>query len=389
MFANYFSELKDDIIAFKQNLNQNQLGFGIDCYHDDKFPNIDNIDVAIILVPEHRGSCSEIGNFDYLEFRKAFYSLFKGAWNSRIADFGTLKLGENIKDTYFALNDIISNLLSQSIFPIVIGGTQDLTYPMYQAYESFSNGLNLLSVDSRFDLIDADALNINSRNFVGFIIKQETNHLSHFINLGFQSYLCQNDEAHVLEKMLFESCRVGNLRENIKIAEPYLRNADIVSFDLSSIKHADAPATISPSPNGLEAHHACVISRYAGMSDRVSSFGLFELNLSNDVANQTVNLVAQIIWYFLEGLSLRQNDYPNAKTINTNYQKYLIPVKDSDLQFVIYKSKNTGRWWVSSSMSFDEDTNYKEKISPCSYEDYLNTISGDIPPRVYSILKRM
>ena len=123
------------------------------------------------------------------------------------------------------------------------------------------------------------------------------------------------------------------------------------------------------------------------MSDRVSSFGIFEFNPSKDSTQQTVNLIAQIVWYFLEGFSLRISDYPNSKTINVNYQKYLIPVNESNLQFVFYKSKATGRWWVSSCMEFDDDTNYKEKIIPCSYEDYLNAISGDIPKRIYRILK--
>jgi len=187
--------------------------------------------------------------------------------------------------------------------------------------------------------------------------------------------------------MLFDSLRLGDLRENIKEVEPYLRNADIVSLDLCAIKQSDAPGTSNPSPNGLESHHACTISRYAGMSDRVSSFGVFELLCLKDVNSQTVNLVSQIIWYFLEGFSLRTSDYPNAQNINTNYQKYLIPVRDSDLQFVFYKSKHTSRWWVSSCLEFNSDTNYKEKIIPCSYEDYLNTISGDIPKRIYRILK--
>ena len=120
-----------------------------------------------------------------------------------------------MKDTYFALNDIVSSLLSQSIFPIILGGSHDLVYPIYQSYESFTRGMNLLCVDSRFDLMDEDIININSRNYLGYIIKQEPNHLTNFINLGYQSYLCQNDESHLLDKMLFETCRLGNLRENI------------------------------------------------------------------------------------------------------------------------------------------------------------------------------
>ena len=387
MFSNYFEPVSEEILDFKSKLNQNSLGFHISCYDGNIFPNIENTDIALIIVPENRGSRIKLTPNSYIDFRKAFYKLFQGNWKFRITDFGDLKPGLELQDTYFALNDIVSSLLSQSVFPIILGGTHDLVYPLYQSYESFTKGVNLLSVDSRFDLIDEDTLNINNRNFLGYIIKKEPNHLSGFANLGYQSYLCQNDESHLLDKMLFETSRLGDLRENIKSSEPYLRNADIVAIDLSSIKQSDAPGTTSPSPNGIESHHACVISRYAGMSDRVSSFGIFEFSELHDTREQTVNLISQIIWYFLEGFSLRVNDSPSISNINEKYQKYIIPIKDSELQFIFYKSKDTGRWWFSSSMDFDDETNYKEKIIACSYDDYLQTLAGDIPTRIYRILK--
>jgi len=387
MFSNYFESVSKEILDFKSKLNQNSLGFHISCYDGDAFPDIETTDIALIIVPENRGSRIKLPPNNYINFRKAFYNLFQGNWKFRIADFGDLKPGLELKDTYFALNDIIASLLSQSVFPVILGGTQDLVYPLYQSYESFTKGVNLLSVDSRFDLINEDALNINNRNYLGYIIKKEPNHLSGFTNLGYQSYLCQNDESHLLDKMLFETARLGDLRENIKSSEPYLRNADIVTIDLASIKQSDAPGTTSPSPNGIESHHACVMSRYAGMSDRVSSFGVFEFSEVYDIREQTVNLISQIIWYFLEGFSLRVNDSPSINNINVKYQKYIIPIKDSELQFIFYKSKDTGRWWFSSSMEFDDEANYKEKIIACSYEDYLQTLEGDIPKRIYRILK--
>ena len=386
MFSNYFHPVSEDIIVFKDNLNENTLGAHVTCYCKDSYPEIEKSDVALIIVPENRGADSNLEENSYLEFRHALYTLFTGNWSFRIIDFGDLKSGLDVKDTYFALNDIVSSLLSQSVFPLIIGGSNDLIYPIYKSYESFTKGVNLLGVDSRFDLMDLDMKNINARNFLGHIIKQNPNHLTNFMNLGYQSYLCQHDESHLIEKMLFDSFRLGDLRENIKETEPYLRNADIVGVDLSCVKQGDAPGTTFPSPNGIEAHHSCVIARYAGMSDRVSSLGIFEYNSYKDVHQQTVKLMSQIVWYFLEGFSLRVSDYPNSKTIDTNYKKYFIPVKDSDLQFIFYKSKNTGRWWVSSSMAFDDETNYKERITPCSYDDYLSTSSGDIPKRIYKIL---
>jgi len=326
-----------------------------------------------------------------MQLRKAFYNLFKGNWSCKIVDFGNLNLGQNLDDTYFAITDIVSNLISQSVLPIIIGGGHDLTYPIYQSYHSFTKGVNMLCVDSKFDLIN-DTNSINSDNFLGSILKKDPNHLNNFVNLGYQKYLCQNDESHLIEKMLFEALRLGDLRNNIKESEPYIRYSDIISFDLSAIKQSDAPNSSKPSPNGIESHHACVLARYSGMSDRVSSFGIFELgevdnNESNLNFNATMSLVAQVIWHFIEGVSLRMNDTPSIENLNNNYQKYLIPIPDTELQYVFYKSKITGRWWVSSSMDFENNSSIRELIVPCSYKDYLDATVGEVSKRVHRLLK--
>ena len=152
MFVNYFHPLSNDFISFKEKLNQNQIGYHIDCYCNDSFPSFHNADIALIFIPENRGSYNvELTNTTHSFLRKSFYSLFQGIWKFRLIDFGDLKRGDTVKDTYFALNDIISNLLSQSVFPIIIGGTNDLVFPIYSAYESFSKGVNLLCVDAKFD----------------------------------------------------------------------------------------------------------------------------------------------------------------------------------------------------------------------------------------------
>ena len=179
--------------------------------------------------------------------------------------------------------------------------------------------------------------------------------------------------------MNFDYLRLGELRQNISAVEPYLRSADIISFDLSSIKQGDAPGTTNPSPNGLGAHHSCAIMRYAGMSDRVSSLGIFEIDFKNDVSNQTIKLVSQIIWYFFEGFSLRNNDFPTHKNVDKNFQKFIIPVPDSNNEFVFYKSLSSSRWWVSCNLEYETSEGKDFKLMPCSYEDYLDTISGDIP----------
>ena len=226
---------------------------------------------------------------------------------------------------------------------------------------------------------------INSRNFLGNIIKEEPNHINSFTNIGYQNYFVHKDEAHEMEKMFFETFRLGDFRKNIEESEPYLRNSDIITFDISSIRQADAPGTVKSSPNGLFAHEACILSRYSGMSDRVSSFGIFEVNSNSDTNHQTAHLISQIIWYFIEGYSLRIGDVPNKKTISKNFKKYVVPIDQQGSQFIFYKSKLSGRWWISSATT--ESPNMREIILPCSYQDYLDSVDGKIPSRMMRIWK--
>ena len=53
-------------------------------------------------------------------------------------------------------------------------------------------------------------------------------------------------------------------------------------------------------------------------------------------------LIAQMIWYFIEGVNCRVKD--DEFTNENNYIKYNVLIEGEELIF--YKSKKTGRWWI-------------------------------------------
>ena len=385
MFSNYFFPPSEEVMRIKEQSNTGTIGSIISVFDGNDFPNLDHAKIAIFGVNDSRGTGLD-ADIKMNVFREKFYQLYAGSWNFPIIDLGDFKVGKSLDDTYFGLTDLISNLISVGILPIVIGGGHDLCYSIYRAYESFNKGVNIASIDSKFDLISEDISRLNSRNFLGFIVKQSPNHLNTYTNIGFQSYFVHNNESHEMDKMFFETLRLGDFRKNIEESEAYLRNADIITFDMSSIRQADAPSVISPSPNGFFAHEACVLSRYSGISDRSTSFGIFELNCGKEKNNQTSSLAAQIVWHFLEGFSLRIGDFPSGKKLTTNFHKYLVPIDQGDYQFVFYKSKLSGRWWMSSETD-SENNSFRETIVPCSYQDYLDAVDGKIPSRMTRLLR--
>ncbi len=167
---------------------------------------------------------------------------------------------------------------------------------------------------------------------------------------------------------------MGDISNTIAIAEPVFRDADIVSIDLTAIKSSDSGNNNPFTPNGFNGKEICTLSRYAGISDKISLFGIFNHNNSS----QESVLIAQIIWYFIEGFHYRSNEYPFGS--KENYLKYIIPLEEEELIF--YKSNKTDRWWIE--IPFISNSNNKLKkntLLPCSYEEYLGACNQEIPER--------
>jgi len=171
-------------------------------------------------------------------------------------------------------------------------------------------------------------------------------------------------------KGINNNIRLGRLRDNISTAEPVLRNTDVLSFDIGAIKYAEAPGSSNISPNGLHSEEACQLAKYAGMSDRLKVFGLFEYDTGKDELNVTAKLLAQIVWYFIEGFLNRQNKKPDENDRNIMYR---VEVKDLEIPFVFYKNPDSNQWWMQII--------FAEKVLhfACSEKEYNQASNNEIP----------
>jgi hypothetical protein len=148
MIAEYLLPVNKEIVDFKNKLSPLSIGKAISVY-DSNISSLNDIDIAIIGLSECRKSNEK--NVEYLDvnsFRKEFYSLYYGDWKVNIVDMGDLINGESTSDTYFALKALNEILLNNNIITFFIGGTQDLTFPLYQTFAKKGKYLNLTSVDN-------------------------------------------------------------------------------------------------------------------------------------------------------------------------------------------------------------------------------------------------
>ncbi len=385
MNFNFLSPVSDTILAHNELLSMQTLGRKLRIHSKQQgIPDLDGISIAILGVLENRNDVDYIGEtFQLDEIRKSLYALYPGSWSTTIADLGDINRGESVEDTYFALKEIIEILVKKNIIPILLGGSQDLTYANYRAYDALMPMVNLVNVDCKFDLGDS-AKPIKNNSFVGKIILDEPYNLFNYSNIGYQTYFNAQEEIDLMERLYFESYRLGKINNDITVVEPVLRDANIVSIDLSVVKGAEVSLKQKFSPNGLDGKEICAISRYAGISNKVSSFGIYEYKPSQD-DKITSMLVAQIIWYFVEGVNCRvkDDDFTNEK----NYQKFFTLLESQELVF--YKSNKTGRWWVE--IPFLANVNNKLKrhtLLPCTHQDYLDACNNSVPDRWYKAFQK-
>lgn len=349
-----------------EGYNDGQLAKHIAIY-ETELPDITDCDIVFVGVTESRGS----GIFDAAlktapdTIRKQLYQLHYWHTDISIADLGNIKTGASLSDSYAATKTVIAELLRLKKTVIILGGSHDNTLAQYFAYRELEQVVEATCIDALIDLKSESA--IRSDNFLMEMLTGEPNLVKHYNHIGFQSYFVHPRMLETMDKLRFDCFRVGMAREKMEEMEPVLRNSHLLSFDISAIKYSDAPSS-QQSPNGFTGEEACVLTRYAGMSNNMSSIGIYGYQPQLDVNELTAKQIAQMLWYFIDGKSREKQE---AKLEERNsFNEYHCNFTEIDTVFL--QSKKTGRWWMQLP---------DKKFIACSYADYLHASHNDIPER--------
>ena len=195
--------ISDAVVAHAALFNEQSLFNQIKLHtRQNGMPELQELQIAIIGVRENRGASEqEDALIDFAPIRKALYRLFPGNWHTLIGDLGDLEPGASLSDTFYALQDIVGQLVKHNVIPLIIGGSQDLTYALYRAFDNLDQMVNLVNVDSCFDLGDS-SLPMTHKSFVGKIIVDQPYNLFNYSNVGFQTYYNSQEEIDLMEKLI-------------------------------------------------------------------------------------------------------------------------------------------------------------------------------------------
>lgn len=359
-----------------QTFKSESIGEHLISHTETFFPDLEANSIALISCPEYRNDleASKLKH-EHSEYFETLADLHYGdAWSFKIYDLGVIVPGNEVQDSYFALKQIVSELLKKNILPIVIGGSQDLTFAMYEAYQKLEQLVNLTTIDSKFDLGDPEE-ELKSSAFISKILMHRPCFLFNASTIGVQAPYVKKSELDLFEKLFFDVCRLGEFNADFKVAEPFLRNTDLLSLDLNSIRKADFESE-NNTPNGFYADQICQITKYAGISDKLTAFGIFSLpkNTNNQHNNQ---LIAELIWYFLDGYAQRKGDFPIGT--KKDYTKFIVHLDDFENEIVFYKSPKSERWWMEVPYPKSGSKFERHHLVPCNFEDYQAAMKNEMP----------
>jgi formiminoglutamase len=369
----YFSPVQTN-----SEYKQQQLGKHIRVHREDDFPELEKGGVAIVHIPEYRGmdgvSPNRIGG---PLLRSKLYSLHVGSdWHLPLYDLGDIQPGNELADSFFALAKVCELLVKHHVIPIIVGGSQDLTMAIYKGYAQLEQMVNLCCVDHQLDLGSPEE-EPTADGFLSHLLLDRPCYLFNHATIGVQAPYVGGDEYELFEKLYFDACHLGEYNADYRKAEPHLRNADILSIDVNAIKANEINDHFYRQPNGFLANQVCQLSKYAGVSDKLSSLGVFNYCPSNE-SSLLPDLVAEIIWYFIDGVVKRKGDFPIGS--KKDYLRFTVMLEAIKDEIVFYKSNKSERWWMEVPYPPQKHSKYeRHHLVPCDAGDYERAINNEMP----------
>lgn len=365
MLEHWLKPVSPEKIQTYQSENSKNIGEKIHFWQNDETTNFEKISLAIIGIGEG------VDNI-----RRTFYALSDTFGGLTFADLGNVR-----KEDISFIAPLINELIQSGIVPILIGTGTNSTLAQFNSYKMKKNAITVAVVDEKINLPNSE--NADKTQWENLLTDAK---LFNAGIIGLQMHYNEQAVTEFMEQKNFEIVRLGKAKNNLEETEPAIRDADMVSIHLSALKYSDAPAQKRISPSGFTIEEACQLARYAGMSDKLTSFGVYGFQSNAEDTGLTSESVALMLWYFVEGFYNRKGDFPISAAFNQLTQ-YLVDVKTMQQRVSFWRSNKSGRWWMEIPIKSKKKLERHRLIS-CSYNDYLLACNDDLSERLMNAYRR-
>lgn len=327
--------------------------------------------IVLLWVSDLRGSGGDAEVLDFSSVRKQLYRLSKLDFELPICDLGDLVSGRTTQDTHYILQEVLSACHYKNAIPVVIGGSNDLSFSLFSALNFHQKNINYTQISNIVSLIN-EGEELNEKNFLSKIFSSKNLSIKNYHHLGYQKHLNELDSVKLVKEVDFDIVRLAEMMNTTSRCEPYFRKADLVTINADAVESFAEPFSVHPQVNGLNRREICAYMKEIGLSENLKSVGIFNLDVEQfDYLN--CQLLAQMIWYLIEGINI-QHSHP----IERSYETFWVMIDDSEYAFK--RDTFSGLWYFGKSETIDE-------CLPCSQEDFDSAKRGILNTRLYNFIK--
>ena len=310
--------------------------------------------------------------------------LYRHFWDQgdlRVIDLGNLRK----QNADFAV-PLIRELHTSRILPVLLGGSIAGAASQYLAFADLNREVGVGVIDSAVRL-NYGPQEVSRSAFLDRAVHRVAPPPFHLAHIGDQRHLSDPRLDGLFLQRNYERYPLGRSRADLSDLEPAIRDVDCCILNICAVLAAESPGQEFLTPSGFSLQEAGQLAYYAGNSDRLSSFGVYGYAPDQTDTHQsavTAAAYAQLIWYFLHGVSHRHADFPAT---TTGLVEYVVDSKSAD-RFTFWRSPRSNRWWVQVPLDRHRGEE-RNRLVACSYADYLATSQeGRLPERLYHAFSR-
>ncbi len=318
-FWNFLDEPDGSLIYKRHESGDSRFGDGVET-RPEKLG--EHFKAVIIGFPYDEGTVRNKGRAGSAtgpdEIRRAFYKLTptKSAAladaDVRVFDAGNIKRRLKLEDALTKLEGVVNWFLKHGYTPIVLGGSNDMSYADFRACDSVRGRCGAINLDSHLDVRDYSN-GVNSGTPYRMLLEEKILRGEDFAEYGTQEFV--NSREHLTyvraaKARLYTLTQIRAQRNSELFMEAYRSiskepESVYVSFDIDSVRSSDAPGVSAPTPTGLTAEEILECAYLAGSESKTAMMDVCEFNPKYDADGHTAKLAAMIVANFLAGLANR------------------------------------------------------------------------------------
>ena len=241
--------------------------------------NFENCGIALIFCSDFRGAKN--GDAEMLDFRgvrRELYKLSKLDFEIPICDLGDLISGKTHADTHYILQEVLTACFQRKVLPIVIGGSNDLSFALFSALNFEQKNLTYTQISNVVSFGENNE-EINEHNILTKIFSDSNFTLKNYHHLGYQKHLNEVDSVKLMKEVNFDVIRLAEMMNSTENTEPYFRRADLVTVNCDAVESGLEAFSIHPQVNGLNRREICAYMKEAGLSEKLQAAGIFNYEI--------------------------------------------------------------------------------------------------------------